>query len=144
MTELKTINRENRVTFFQVRNDQMKCTRLLDVAHEYFEKKYPLLFKLPHKKALKYLDLLLWKFPRNSFLPHLITDHPCSDLIVLTLSDKNPNQARSIFNLTSSPITNPMFNIIYTLEDLNSTEKQLIAKQHYQIYKSVGYKIISI
>jgi len=144
MTKLKTTNKTNRVTFFQVTNDQMKRTRIVSIAHEYFEKKQPLLFKLPHKKALEYLDLLLWRIPQDSFLPHLIKDSPCSDLIVLTSSEENPNKARSVFNLTGEPITNPVFTSIYTFEDLSSTEKNTVAQQHYHAYKSLGYKIVSL
>ena len=144
MIRIKTTRKTNRVTFFQVSNDQMKRTRMISLAQEYFEKKQPLLFKLPHQKALKYLDLLLWRVPQDSFLPHFIKDSPCSDLIVLTSSEENPNQARSIFNLTRSPITDPEFTSIYTFEDLSSTEKNAITQQHYQTYKSLGYKIISL
>ena len=144
MTNPKTPNKTNRVTFFQVTSDQMKRTRIVSVAHEYFEKKQPLLFKLPHKKALEYLDLLLWRLPQDSFLPHVIKDTPCQDLIVLTSSEENPNEARSIFNLTGEPILNPHFTTIYTFEDLSSTEKNTIAQKHYHAYKTHGYKIISL
>lgn len=145
MTQIKTTtDKMHRVTFFQVSNDQMKRARIISIAEEYFEKKQSLLFKLPHQKALEYLDLLLWRVPQDSFLPHVIKDTPCNDLIVLTSSEENPNQARSIFNLTASPITNPDFITIYTFEDLSSTEKNTIAQQHYHTYKLLGYKIISL
>lgn len=144
MTKPKTESRSKRVTFFQVSSDAMKRQRILSTAQDYFEKKQPLLFKLPHKKALEYLDLLLWRLPQESFLPHVIKDTPCDDLIVLTSSDENPNQARSIFNLTQTPISDPCFQTIYTFEDLSSTEKNTIAQQHYHAYKSQGYMIASI
>jgi len=144
MTNPKTPSKTNRVTFFQVTSDQMKRKHIISVAYEYFEKKQPLLFKLPHQKALEYLDLLLWRLPQDSFLPHVIKDTPCQDLIVLTSSEENPNQARSIFNLTGEPILNPNFTNIYTFEDLSSTEKNTIAQKHYHAYKSHGYKIISL
>lgn len=138
------INKTHRVTFFQVSNDKMKKARIVNIAQKYFEKQQPLLLKLPHKKALEYLDLLLWRLPQDSFLPHIIKDTPCDDLIVLTSSEENPNQARSIFNLTHHPITNPSFTHIYALEDLSSIEKNAITQKHYQAYKSLGYKIVSL
>lgn len=119
----------------------MKRRQIVSIAQEYFEKKQPLLFKLPHKKALEYVDLLLWRMPPEGFLPHVIKDTPCSNLIVLTTSEENPNNAKSIFNLTAKPITKPTFTHIYAFEDLNSTEHTILTQQHYQTYKSMDYQI---
>ena len=119
-------NRHIRTTFFQVKSDQMKRQKIIELAEDYFEKKEPLLFKVPHQKALEYLDLLLWRFPQDSFLPHVIQDSPCSDLLAITASDENPNRSRSLFNLTPTPIENPdlFFTHIYEFEDLSSTLKK--------------------
>ena len=134
-----------RVTFFQVKNDQQKRTQIVQIAQEYFEKKEPLLIKTPHEKALEYVDMLLWKYPKDSFLPHVIKDKPTKDLIVLTTSDKNPNEARSIFNLCPKPINNQdrYFHRIYELEDLASTHKNKTAQDHYKNYREQGYTIVS-
>lgn len=144
MTRPRTETKTSRVTFFQVTNDSMKRKWILQIAQEYFEKKEPLLFKLPHKKALEYLDLLLWRLPQDSFIPHIIKDTPSSDLIVLTSSDENPNGARSIFNLTGKPILNPFYRALYTFEDLSSTEKNTVAQEHYHAYKALGHMIVSL
>lgn len=141
MTKQRAENSFKRVTFFQVTNDAMKKKQLVVIAQEYFEKKQPLLFKLPNKKALEYLDLLLWRFPPDSFLPHVIKDTPCSDFLVLTSSEENPNRARSVFNLTSHPITNPFFTTIYAFDDLSSSQKNSTSQKHYQTYKTQGYFI---
>jgi len=137
-------NSSTRVTFFEVKNDAVKRKQIVTLAQEYFEKKQPLLFKLPHQKALEYLDLLLWRLPPDGFLPHEIKDTPSEDLIVLTSTDSNPNEARSVFNLTSMPIRDPFFTSIYTFEDTSNVEKNSIAQAHYQAYKSLGYQIISL
>lgn len=140
------MNRETRVTFFQVKSDGEKRERIIRLAEEYFEKKEPLLIRLPHQKALEYVDLLLWRFPEESFLPHAIKDEPCKDFIVLSASDKNPNSARSILNLCPGPIDNQNLSFIkiYELEDLSSTHKNHSAQERYKTYKTAGYAIISI
>lgn len=134
-----------RATFFQVKNDHQKREQIIQLAKEYFEKKEPLLIKTPHEKALEYVDLLLWKHPKDSFLPHVIQDTPCQDLIVLTTSNENPNQARSVLNLCPKPVVNQdlSFYRIYELEDLASTHKNKTAQDRYKYYREQGYTIIS-
>ena len=138
------MNRKHiRVIFFQVNNDQEKRHKIVQMAQEYFDKKEPLLIHLPHEKALDYVDLLLWRSPKESFLPHVIKDQPCNDLIVLTTSTENPNQARSIFNLNPKPfnINNLSFHRIYEFEDLASVEKNKSAQTRYKYYKEQGYSV---
>lgn len=140
------MNRDIRVTFFQVKNDQQKREKILYLAKEYFEKKEPLLIQLPHEKALEYVDLLLWRHPIDGFLPHVIKDQPCKDLIVLTTTKENPNQARSILNLCPEPVINEncLFIKIYELEDLSTTSKNALAQKHYKAYKTAGFAIITL
>jgi len=125
-----------RVNFIQVSSNQMKLSKIAQTASSYFEKKEPIIFKVPHQNAIEYIDLLLWRYPKDSFLPHRLSDSPCDDLIVITSSSENLNQARSIFNLTKDPIDNEsdFFTHIYEFED----KKDL---SHYQIYKDRGYAI---
>ncbi|MCB1110461.1 MAG: DNA polymerase III subunit chi [Chlamydiia bacterium] len=140
------MSRDVRVTFFQVRDDQQKRERIVHLAKEYFEKKEPLLIHLPHLKAVEYVDLLLWRSPQDSFLPHVIKDQPCNDYLVLTSTKENPNSARSILNLCSEPVDNEKLSFIkiYELEDLSSTQKNHAAQKRYKTYKSSGYTIIII
>ena len=140
------MSRDVRVTFFQVKSDGEKREKIIRLAEEYFEKKEPLLIHLPHQKALEYVDLLLWRSPKDSFLPHLIKDEPCKDSIVLTTSGKNPNSARSILNLCPTPVDNKNLSFIkiYELEDLVSTHKNNSASERYKAYKNAGCAIITI
>lgn len=139
-------SRHIRSIFFQVKSDQMKREKMIEIAQEYFEKKEPLLLKVPHKKAEDYLDALLWSSPKYSFLPHVVQNFDCTDLIVITASNKNPNCARALFNLTKDPIDNPelFFTHIYEFEDLSSTFKNKTALEHYKTYKERGYTIITL
>lgn len=140
------MGRDVRVTFFQVKSDTEKRGRIIRLATEYFEKKEPLVIQLPHQKALEYVDLLLWRSPKESFLPHTIKDVPTKDLIVLTSSKNNPNEARSVFNLCPDPVENQTssFIKIYELEDLVSTQQHHAAQRRYKAYKSAGYNIITL
>lgn len=125
-----------RVFLIQANKNGAKLTKIVEIAQEYFEKKEPLLIKVPHKEAIEYIDLLLWRHPIESFLPHAIKDTPCDDLIVITSSDNNPNSARTIFNLTSHPIEDEFFIRIYEFEGTSSPNKK--KNDHYQVYKEKG------
>ena len=140
------MSRDVRVTFFQGKSDGEKRERIIRLAEEYFEKKEPLIIQLPHQKALEYVDLLLWRAPKDSFLPHTIKDEPSKDFIVLTSSGKNPNGARSVLNLCPEPVDNQNLSFIkiYELEDLASTHKNHSAQQRYKTYKNAGCAIITI
>jgi len=134
-----------RVTFFQVKKIEEKQNHIIRLAEEYFEKKEPLLIQLPHEKALEYVDCLLWKVPKDSFLPHSIKTDPTQDLIVLTTPSKNPNNALSLLNLCPEPANSSFpFIKIYEFEDLVSANKNHLAQKRYKAYKDRGYKIITI
>ncbi|MEM7175876.1 MAG: DNA polymerase III subunit chi [Chlamydiota bacterium] len=134
-----------RITFLQVQSNAMKRDLLVAKATEYFEKSTPLLFRLPNQPALDYLDLLLWRYPADSFLPHAIHDRPCNTLITLTATkEANPNQAHTIFNLTADPVANTdhFFSQIYEFEDLSLPQNPIV-KEHYLTYKKRGYTIVT-
>ncbi len=143
MTKIKSSAPTKKVTFFQVRSALEKQKKLVQIAQEYFEKKMPLLFKLESEEGIKYLDELLWRFPKESFLPHFISNAPSKELIILTLSDHNPNQSQTVFNLKKDPILETSFHQIYTFEDLSSSLKNQIAQRHYHFYKVKEYAIVS-
>ena len=140
------MSRDVRVTLFQVHDDNQKRQKIVQIAEEYFEKKEPLLIRLPHLKALEYVDLLLWRSPQDSFLPHVIKDQPCNDYLVLTSTKENPNSARSILNLCSEPVENEKLSFIkiYELEDLSSTQRHHATQESYKTYKGAGFTIITI
>ncbi len=131
-------------TFFQVKSLQEKLDRITIIAKEYFEKKSHLLIRVPNKEALEYINELLWKYPQDSFLPHVVKDTPCDDFITICESDRNPNKASSIFNLTNDAISSSSFNKIYELEDTSSTQKNILAQKKYRRYKEMGFTIVSI
>jgi len=142
---MKPETRQIKITFFQVRNTNSKLEKICQTALEFFEKKEPLLIKVPNPASLEFIDQLLWRYPPDSFLPHRTKEVSCDDLIAITISDENPNEADLIFNLTAEPIdlSKHYFNSVLEFEDLTSPQKNQTAKEHYQLYKSKGYTIIS-
>ena len=103
------------------------------------------MIKAPDVKSLEFIDQLLWRFPIDSFLPHIIKDTSCKDYIVITTSRENPNNASAIFNLTKDPIdlSKNSFNRIFEFEDLSNKQKVESAKNRFDHYKSKGYTIIA-
>ncbi len=142
---IKPETKHIKITFFQVRNINIKLEKICQTALEFFEKKEPLLIKVPNPASLEFIDQLLWRYPKDSFLPHVIKEAPCDDLIVITRSDENINGSDLVFNLTATPIdlSKHSFNSVFEFEDLSSSQKKQTAKEHYQLYKSQGYTIIS-
>src|SRR5690349_21499374 len=93
-----------RVVFFQVRDNGAKIKKIVETAHTHFERKEPLLVLVEDPKAKEFVDTLLWKTPDTSFLPHLATDEPTTELIAIALAKKNVNQAKIAFNLCPTPL----------------------------------------
>lgn len=131
-----------RVIFFQVRDAAAKFKILTETACAHFEKKDPFLIVVEDDKAGLFVDELLWKTPPTSFLPHLFSDAPCQDKVVITKTKQNINQAKIAFNLCPTPllIEGP-FSLIYEFEDLSSSHKANLASLRFDAYKAARYRI---
>jgi len=128
---------------FQVSNPQEKLNTIIQIVQTCFNEREPLLIRLPNHTALEYVDTLLWRSPRDSFLPHVAIDEACRELILLTLSENNFNCAHTILNLCAQPIVNKdlLFTRIYEFEDLSNDRKNKLQQECYQSYKKRGYSI---
>lgn len=125
-----------RVVFFQVRDTKLKLQRLVEIAQTHFEKNDPFLIFVEDAKAQTFVDDLLWKLPETSFLPHISTDDTTKELIAITKSKANINQARAAFNLCPTPLllTAPI-RLIYEFEDLTSPAKKELSSLRFDAYK---------
>ncbi|MBX9745035.1 MAG: DNA polymerase III subunit chi [Chlamydiales bacterium] len=134
-----------RVVFFQVRENRTKLQRIAEMAGTHFEKRDPFLIFVEDQKAQIFVDELLWKLPETSFLPHLATDDGTKELLVITKSKININQAKIAFNLCSTPllIQGP-FRIIYDFEDLSSPTKKELSSLRFNAYKQAHYLIEAV
>ena len=132
--------------FFQVTHKALKPKKIIQLAQEHFDKKEALLIRLPNQQSVEYVDLLLWRSPVDSFLPHIATQKRCSDLIVLTQHSTNLNGAKKVLNLCPEPIIeeSSLFLKIYEFEDLSSTHNHQQAQIKYKAYKEKGFSIISL
>lgn len=139
---MSTFSPATRVIFFQVNDNTSKINKILETAHLHFGKKEPLLFFVEEEKSEKFVDELLWKQPPSSFLPHTASDGPTNDLVVITKSKNNVNNAKIAFNLCPTPLflTEPL-KIIYEFEDLTAPVKKNLSSQRFDVYKKAGFFI---
>ena len=130
-----------RVIFFHVNDNQTKLQRIVEAALTHFAKKEPFLIVV-EETGLKFVDELLWKLPDTGFLPHSIQDKESNDLIVITKSRINLNQAQVAFNLcpTALLIETP-FRMIYEFEDLTAPIKKNLSSSRFDAYKNAGFLI---
>jgi DNA polymerase IIIc chi subunit len=89
----------SRVVFFQVRDNTSKLKHIVDTVTAHFHKKEPILIFVEDDRAQQFVDDLLWKLPETSFLPHTPIDDLSPELIVITKSKINCNDAKIAFNL---------------------------------------------
>lgn len=133
-----------RVVFFQVHDTGKKLQKIIETAQFHFEKKEPFLILVEDAKAQVFVDELLWKQPETGFLPHIATDNPSKELVVIAKTKKNINEASVVFNLCPTPlfIEGP-FKIIYELEDLTTPSKKNLSTLRFDAYKQAGISIES-
>ena len=131
-----------RVIFFQVKENGAKLQRIIEIAHAHLEKKEPLLIFVEDIRSQQFVDELLWKSPQTGFLPHIAADDLTTDLIVITKTKANLNQAKAAFNLCSTPllIEGP-FKIIYEFEDMTALVKKNLSSLRFDAYKQAGYPL---
>lgn len=134
----------SRVIFFQVRDNASKLRRIAETAQSHFEKKDPFLIFVEDEKSQQFVDELLWKIPESSFLPHQALDEPSSELILITKTKTNLNNARIAFNLCPTPllIEGP-FRIIYEFEDMTNPNKMNLSTHRFDAYKKASFQIES-
>lgn len=133
-----------RVIFFQVRSSSDKVRNLIQTIQCHFEKKEPCLILTEDLKAQSFTDELLWKTPPHSFLPHIATDEKSEELIAITKTKNNVNDAKIAFNLCTTPLLiQTPFRIIYEFEDLTNPSKSALSERRFNAYKKEGFLIES-
>ena len=139
------MNQKNlpKVIFFQIKKPLDKLLKITKTAYLHFENKKHLLFLASDDKVEKYIDDLLWKEPKFSFLPHVISDTYTSELVAITKKNININNALYIFNLSSDPFFHFSCRVIYEFDDYSDKKRALISKKKFQVYREKGYLIES-
>lgn len=127
-----------KIIFFQIKKANDKLINITKTAALHFENKKHLLFLAPDEISQKYVDELLWKEPKFSFLPHSVSDSSSDDYIVISTNKVNVNNAFHVFNLTSEPFIHFDCNLIYEFDDQTDKKRSLIAKTKFKFYKDLG------
>lgn len=120
----------------------MKLRRLSATIEFHFLRKQAVLILTPSETAAKYIDDFLWKQPKESFLPHIISQETTREQIVITTRRENLNNAHVLINLTPEQI--PFFKdltIGYELWDETDPKKKFLAEKKQHEYQSAGHDI---
>lgn len=129
----------NRIVFFQVRDNGSKIQKIIEMATFHLHKKEKLLFFVEDEKAEKFVDELLWKV---GFLPHVTADGPTNDFLVITKLKVNVNEASFAFNLCPTPLfLNDAIPVLYEFEDGTTPVKKNFSSVRFDAYKKAGYLI---
>ncbi|KPK33346.1 MAG: hypothetical protein AMS24_01420 [Chlamydiae bacterium SM23_39] len=133
-----------KIIFIEVKKSLEKIIKIIQIAKWYFEKSYSnpslkknLIFLVSDEKSKKFVDDLLWKEPKISFIPHSID---IFDFITIT---KKELEANYIFNLTENPISILPKEIIYEFDDQTEPKKIKISKKKFKFYKEKSLSIES-
>lgn len=130
------------VRFLRVTNNVEKQESICRVIHEHFTNNQRVLVAAPTAEAAKFLDLLLWKTPKESFTPHIISNTPTQERVVITTTTANLNQANVLVNLsgTTPKILNTV-EIVYELLDLTSPEKEAASLARQAAYTALDSSV---
>lgn len=128
-----------KVIFLPIKTNQQKIECICHHAQKHFNQDDKVLIIAPSELAVQYLDELLWKYPNDSFLPHVSMQTPCHDKIVITTFAQNLNHATIVLNLCLDycPIANNI-EIIYELYDETTPEKLEQSKRRKHMYSQNG------
>jgi DNA polymerase IIIc chi subunit len=136
-------NQLPKIIFFEIKSLTEKLVKIIKTASTHFENKQHILIIVSDEKAQSYVDALLWKEPKFSFLPHSISDTDSTDYITITQKKSNINNAKYVFNLTTEPFEEFDCNIVYELDDYTDKKKAIISKSKFKFYKEKGHLIES-
>lgn len=131
-----------KVYFLRVVDTASKLNGICQTIHNHFRKKEAILIVVPSQEAAIYIDQLLWRLPGESFLPHAISNEPIHELVAITTTDANVNQAKIIMNLCPEvPKNLTGYSMIYDLLDLTHPTKEQLSLSRQSAYQTLGYSL---
>ncbi len=130
-----------KIQLIPVSTAQQKVHALAYLAAQHFHAKEPFLILAPDEKALQFVDDLLWKEPKESFTPHLVSHIPCPALLTLTTVRENLNGACHAFNLTTEPFFCPDITTIYEFDEQAKGPRREALEARYRAYREKGCHI---
>jgi len=133
-----------KIIFLSVTTNQQKIASICLHIQQHFIKNEAVMIWVSNDLAMQYLDDLLWKFPSDSFLPHVVSNIESREKIIISSVQKNLNQAKVLVNLSSTPCLNvEQFEYIYELYDETHPDKLHQSKQRHQAYLERNFSLIS-
>lgn len=131
-----------RIIFLKVSTNGEKLAAICSIVHHHFEQNHLQLITVPSEEAARYIDVLLWRHPEDSFIPHCISNVPSKAPIVITTTQSNLNKAQVLLNLC--PTTSQLireFPFVYELYDETHPTKSEMSQQRYAHYQSMGMNL---
>jgi DNA polymerase-3 subunit chi len=128
------------IKFFKVSTNEEKVQKISDLVAEYYHKKERFLILAPNERAAQYLDQLLWRLPKESFLPHEVAEKKVKANIAITVSGGNVNQASVLLNLGAKPIKEG-YETVLELMDETDPEKKKRSEERLVAYQRLGMEI---
>lgn len=127
-----------KVHFLRVTDATAKLNAICQITHKHFNKGEAILIVVPSQEAAVYIDQLLWRQPGDSFMPHAIANTPTRELVAITTSAINVNQAKVLFNLCPDiPSTLTEYSIVYDLMDLSHPAKEQLSLSRQSAYQQL-------
>ncbi len=127
------------ITFWRVTDPKQKVTCVCHLVNRFFQQAQRQLILVPNAAAADYLDKLLWRFPKESFIPHAIASEPLNAAVVITTTKANLNHASVVINLCSE--ASPLYpGVVQIHELLDSTDpgKEQASHQRKAAYQQLG------
>lgn len=118
---------KNNVEFLKAASPQQKLSQVTSTVEKLFLEGKRIQILGPSDEALKFIDELLWTYKPESFLPHMVAGTPSKEVVVLSKSSANLNNADVLINLLPSlPPTDffKAFSMVYELLDETTPEKK--------------------
>lgn len=128
------------IIFLKAPDNASKMAHICMTIQSHFDQGHRVLITVPSMEAAHYVDQLLWRYPEESFLPHVISQKPLKESVLITTEQENLNQATVLFNLcpAASPIC-AQFTTVYELFDETHLEKLRLSEIRHKAYQAQGF-----
>lgn len=125
------------VIFLTVKDNHSKISRVCSVVDHLFQQNRKSVIAVPNVEVAKYIDTMLWKFPLNSFTPHVVSNGGSDETIVIT-TGKDPFKGYgTLINLSPDLHENMHhFETIYELYDASHPLKEEASKEKIERYRA--------
>lgn len=132
----------SKIIFLKVATNQNKLFSLTKVIQKQFDLNEHILIFVPTNEVAQYIDQLIWRLPQESFIPHIVSDTPCNNPVVITSKNENLNKATVLINLSQNVNTNfHEFHTVYELYDMTHPSKEELSKARHLSYSERGFHV---